>query len=162
VVSLDFACASLYLLAHQAWAWAFRASLEPWVRRWIARRLETSIVWVPATTFPVDVWAWGAGESGDSQRDARLAAWCAALCLFGAFVPVAVLVVLLDRFPCPTRLSEVLYLMTIPTMVAFVRVQTGRREGPDRTELPRLEPGRPVQKLRNDSFLRIKTIGGFP
>ena len=102
-----------------------------------------------ATTFPVDLWAWGAADRTRASLDDRLAAWCAALCIAAAFLPVIALGVVLDGVTPSARLSGFLYLATMPLMLLFLRVQTRRRE----------EPGRAAK--RRDSMYRPNE-GGVP
>ena len=126
VVSSDLTFGFLYVVAHAGWVWAFRSGIDPRCRAVAGKRLGGRVVWGPATTFPVEVWSWtlaGPRRSGDG----RLSAYCAALCLAGAFSPVVALVLALRVVGCSTRLLDTLYLMTMPMMLLFVRLVTRRR-----------------------------------
>ena len=74
----------LYLAAYAAWAWLFRSHLDRWARRLLGRRLGVDIVWLPMTTFPLEMWIWGISERGDERRpsrfDPRVALGSAAIC----------------------------------------------------------------------------------
>ncbi|MGH7436010.1 MAG: hypothetical protein ACRENE_10090 [Polyangiaceae bacterium] len=133
-MSTDLGYGCLYVGAYQAWAWVFGSVLDPRLRALAGRRHGVQVAWVPTTTFPVDIWAWGSAH-GDAARgplEDRLAAYCAALCVTGAFLPVLVLGAVLDQGAPSARLSGLLYLATMPLMLLFLRVQTRRREAPAR------------------------------
>lgn len=80
-----------YFGVYAAWSWFFRAQIHSRLQRRAARRLGVEIVWVPATTFPVELWVWGLREARDSPLESRLAFGSAAAGLLGAFLPIALL-----------------------------------------------------------------------
>jgi hypothetical protein len=149
-----------YVAAHQTWAWTFRFAVDPWLRAVASRRARAAVVWLPATTFPFPVSAWGIARP-DRPASGRLAAWCAAACLAGAFIPIVVLCAMLDVLPCAPRLSQVLYLMTMPMMALFIGVQTRGRDEADaqggEDDLGGEPP--PSRKLRNEDLYRPKEGG---
>lgn len=127
---LGYGC--LYVGAYQAWAWLFGSVLDPWLRVVAGRRHGVRVTWVRMTTFPFEVWTWGSADRNEALLDDRLAAYCAGLCIAAAFLPVVVLGALLHRTAPSTQLSGFLYLATLPLMLAFLGVQTRRREQPGR------------------------------
>jgi hypothetical protein len=131
-MSSDLGYGCMYVGAYQAWGWFFGSVLDPWFRSVAGKRAGVEVAWLPATTFPVDLWAWGSADRARASLDDRLAAWCAALCVAGAFLPVIALGVVLDGATLSARLSGFLYLATMPLMLLFLRVQTRRREEPGR------------------------------
>ena len=148
-MSSDLGYGCMYVGAYQVWAWFFGSVVDPRLRSLAGRRHGIEVAWVATTTFPVDVWAWGSVEGTRADLDDRLAAYCAATCIAGAFLPVVVLAVALDRGAPSARLSGFVYLTTIPLMLLFLRVQTRRRE----------ERGRAAK--RRDSVYRPNE-GGVP
>jgi hypothetical protein len=120
-----WALGCLYLAGYGGWAWFFRSSVDSWARRVIGRRLGLQVIWLPATTFPLEIWVWGragrAGTRGASRLESRLALGCAALCLSGAFMPTAALCLLLRWGPrVSAELGPALYLTTPLLILLFV------------------------------------------
>ncbi len=120
-----WALGCLYLAAYAGWAWFFRSSVDSWARRVVGRRLGLEVIWLQATTFPLEIWVWGragrAGRRGLSHLESRLALGSAALCLSGAFLPTAALCLVLRWGPpVAAELGHALYLTTPPLLLLFV------------------------------------------
>jgi hypothetical protein len=112
-------------MAYGGWAWFFRSNVDSWARRLLGGRLGVKVVWLPATTFPLEIWVWGLRErgrpAGHSALDSRVALGSTAMSLAGAFLPTAVLCVLLHWSPLLSEeLGAALYLTTPPLILLFV------------------------------------------
>jgi hypothetical protein len=79
------------------------------------------VIWLRATRFPLEIWVWGlAGRRhGRSRLDSRIALASVAICLAGAFMPTAVLCLLLHWNPSD-ELGPALYLTTPLILPVFV------------------------------------------
>ncbi len=118
-----WALGCLYLAAYGAWAWFFRASVDPLARRALGRSIHVPVGWVRATTFPLEIWVWGLGgrshDRDDFLLDSRVALGSVALCLAGAFLPTGALCLLLRWSPgLSNELGSALYLTT-PLLILF-------------------------------------------
>jgi hypothetical protein len=115
----------LYLVAYGGWAWFFRSNVDSWARRQLGGRLGVRVVWLPATTFPLEIWVWGLVGHGRARRvpsilESRVALGSAAMCLTGAFMPTAALCLLLRWSPSLSEeLGPALYLTTPPLILLF-------------------------------------------
>lgn len=125
----ELAYGCLYVAGHQAWAWGVRSGVDPWARRLAGRRLGVDVAWVPTTTFPIAVWAWGLAARLDARLDARLAAASVGFAFAGALAPAVVTGLLLRAVGCSPHLAHAIYLMTLPLAVLFVALQMTRRAG---------------------------------
>jgi hypothetical protein len=129
----------LYLAAYGAWGWLLRTSIDSRVRRALGRRLGVEVSWVRATTFPLEIWVWGlAGRGANGERSllgSRVALGSLAMCLTGAFAPIAGLCLLLSRTPrLASELGPALYLTTPWLILLFVASHLGRRGSKPSTE----------------------------
>jgi hypothetical protein len=132
-MSLDWAWGCLYLAAYGGWAWLFRSHVDPWARRLVGGRLGTEVIWLPASTFPLELWIWGLSERRGHRFDSRVALGSTGVCLAAAFLPTALLCFVLHWAPGATRqLGHALYLTTVPLVLLFV-ISHLRRRGADRT-----------------------------
>jgi hypothetical protein len=110
----------LYLAAYGAWAWVFRAWVDPWLRRAAGRRLGRDVVWVPASMFPLELWVWGLRKPETSGVESRVALISVAVGLAGAFLPIALLCAFLSwRGGSPGTVSGALYLSTPALVMLF-------------------------------------------
>jgi hypothetical protein len=115
----------IYLAAYGGWAWFFRSNVDSWARRLLGGKLGVEVVWLPATTFPLEIWVWGlvgkGRSAGRSALESRVALGSTAMCLAGAFMPTAALCILLRWSPSLSeRLGAALYLTTPPLILLFV------------------------------------------
>jgi hypothetical protein len=124
-LNAGWAWGCVYLAAYGAWAWFFRSTVDSWARRFLGGKLGIEVVWLPATTFPLEIWVWGlvgkGGPAGRSALESRVALGSTAVCLAGAFLPTAALCVLLRWSPSLSeQLGAALYLTTPPLILLFV------------------------------------------
>jgi hypothetical protein len=122
----------LYLAAYAGWAWLFRSTVDSWARRRLGHWLGVDVIWLRATTFPLEIWVWGlAGRDSlreDSRLGSRVLLGSLALCLAAAFTPTAGLCLVLR---CSSRasgeLGAALYLTTPLLLLLFVASHLRRR-----------------------------------
>jgi len=115
----------LYLGAYGFWAWTFRTRVDPWMRRQLGLRLSADVVWVPASTFPIELWVWGLRRPSDDEQGAerahRLALTSVAAGLGGAFLPTALLCAFESwGAGLPEAVNGALYLTTPLLVMVFV------------------------------------------
>jgi hypothetical protein len=127
-VSAGWVWGCLYLAACGAWAWCFRSRVDSWVRRLAGKWLGTPVVWVPASTFPLEIWMWGVATRDGSQRAARLALGSLVFCFAGAFLPTVAFALLLRWTDCiPDDVASAVYLSTPALIVLFAASHLSRR-----------------------------------
>jgi hypothetical protein len=113
----------LYLAAYGTWAWFFRSNVDAWARRTLGRILGVDVVWIRATTFPLEVWVWGlAGRRrANSLLESRIALGSTAMSFAGAFMPTAGLCLVLHTSPpISDAVGPALYLTTPLLLLLFV------------------------------------------
>ena len=96
------------------------------------RQTGGRVVWLPATTFPLEIRVWGlvgkGRPAGRSALESRVALGSTAMCLAGAFMPTAALCILLRWSPSLSeQLGAALYLTTPPLILLFVASHLRRR-----------------------------------
>jgi hypothetical protein len=117
----EWAWGCIYLTAYQAWAWFFRSRIDPWARRVVGGRLGVEVVWLPASSFPMEVWTWGLAGRKGHRFNPQIALCSTAVCFAAALLPTALLCMLLRWTTCLSARSEhALYLATPPLIAVFV------------------------------------------
>ena len=86
----EWAWGCIYLTAYQAWAWFFRSRIDPWARRFVGGRLGVEVVWLLASSFPMEVWTWGLAGRKGHRFDPQIALCSTAVCFAAALrIPLA-------------------------------------------------------------------------
>jgi hypothetical protein len=142
-------CGYAYVAAYLGWARIFHRRVEPLARAALSRAIGRAVEWGPASTFPLPIRAWAVSGSAGARTDAAVAIACVGLSFSAALLPVfALCAVTRWTERVPGRVSEALYLITIPLVVAFV--VSSQRNAPA-----------PREALR-DSTTRLERPSRFP
>jgi hypothetical protein len=134
-MSGEWAWGCVYLAAYLAWAWVFRARIDPWARRMVGGHLGVEVVWLPASRFPMEMWIWGLAGRAGHRFDSRMALCATAMCFAAAILPTAILCVFLRWTTCLSpHFGHALYLITPPLIAVFVASHMRRTRSEERKE----------------------------